>query len=271
MARISLKASHQAPAYKPPPRSAILRSFTFLKKYKHIAIGVYALATATNCLAILIPQTIRWIVDAGIVQQNMQILLTSLLGLLMLTIVKGLVDFALGRGTEMASQGVAYDIRNAIYDKLSSLSFSYHDSAQTGQLLARSISDVERVRFLTGRAILRLYQHSALMISDLFRPAPHECAAGAALHDADASYGLRRLSLWAHLPPPVPGLAAQTGGDDHRPGAEPARRQDRQSLCPGRCRDRALRRGKQRLVRPGAEASVRRRRRISPCWISSPA
>ena len=164
MARLSAKASHQAPAFNPPPRSAILRSFTFLKKYRHIAIGVYALATVTNGLAVLIPQTIRWIVDAGIVQQNINILLTSLLGLLMLTVVKGLVDFALGRGTEMASQGVAYDIRNAIYDKLSSLSFSYHDSAQTGQLLARSISDVERVRFLTGRAILRLYQHTGLML-----------------------------------------------------------------------------------------------------------
>ena len=64
----------------------------------------------------------------------------------------------------MASQGVAYDIRNAIYEKLSALSFSYHDRAQTGQLLARSISDVERIRFLTGRGILRLFQHSMLLL-----------------------------------------------------------------------------------------------------------
>ena len=112
----------------------------------------------------LIPQTIRWIVDAGIVQQDMSILQASLLGLLLLSLVKGSVDFMLGRWTEVASQGVAYDIRNAIYDKLSSLSFSYHDKAQTGQLLARSISDVERIRFLTGRAILRLFQSSTLML-----------------------------------------------------------------------------------------------------------
>ena len=32
------------------------------------------------------------------------------------------------------------------------------------QLLARSISDVERIRFLTGRAIVRLFQHSSLML-----------------------------------------------------------------------------------------------------------
>ena len=118
----------------------------------------------TNGLAVIIPQTIRWIIDAGVIQQNMQILMSSLLGLLVLTLVKGLVDFTLGRWTEVASQGVAYDVRNAIFEKLSSLSFSYHDTAQTGQLLARSISDVERIRFLTGRAILRLFQSSTLML-----------------------------------------------------------------------------------------------------------
>ena len=146
------------------PGSSLLRSFSFLKKYRGIAVGVYLMAIASNGLAVVIPQTIRWIVDAGIIQQNVTVLQASLLGLLALSLVKALVDFALGRGTEVASQGVAYDIRNAIYRKLSALSFSYHDRAQTGQLLARSISDVERIRFLTGRAFVRLFQHSSLML-----------------------------------------------------------------------------------------------------------
>ena len=146
------------------PRSSLWRSFLFLKKYRRIAVSVYLLALAVNVLSILIPQTIRWIIDAGIIRQDMSVLLWSLAGLIGLTIVKGTLDFVLGRWTEVASQGVAYDVRNAIYDKLSSLSFAYHDQAQTGQLLARSISDVERIRFLTGRAILRLFQSSTLML-----------------------------------------------------------------------------------------------------------
>ena len=146
------------------PSSSILRSFAFLRKYRHIAASAYLLALLSNSLAVIIPQTIRWIIDAGIVRGDVNILLASLLGLLGLSLVKGPIDFLLGRWSEVASQGVAYDIRNAIYDKLSSLSFSYHDRAQTGQLLARSISDVERIRFLTGRAILRLFQHTSLML-----------------------------------------------------------------------------------------------------------
>lgn len=147
-----------------PYRSSLLRSFQFLKKYKGIAIGVYVVALVINGLTILIPQAIRWIIDIGIVQQNLSNLLNGLGVLFALTVVKGLMDYLVGRWTEVASQGVAYDIRNAIYDKLASLSFAYHDQAQTGQLLTRSISDVERIRFLTGRAILRLFQSATLFI-----------------------------------------------------------------------------------------------------------
>ncbi len=161
MAKISTNNPFTAQAAS---SSSLLRSLYYLKKYRRIAAGVYLLALLSNGFAVFIPQTIRWIIDAGIIQQDMSILQLSLLGLLGLSILKGLVDFALGRGTEMASQGVAYDIRNAIYEKLSALSFSYHDRAQTGQLLARSISDVERIRFLTGRGILRLFQHSTLLL-----------------------------------------------------------------------------------------------------------
>lgn len=155
---------HHAPRAGEAEQSSLWRSLLFLKKYRHIAAGLYVLAIAVNVFSMLIPQTIRWIVDAGIIQGDMTILAWSLLGLLGLTIIKGAIDFVLGRWTEVVSQGVAYDIRNAIYDKLSSLSFSYHDQAQTGQLLARSISDVERIRFLTGRGILRLFQHGGLML-----------------------------------------------------------------------------------------------------------
>ena len=52
----------------------------------------------TNGFAVIIPQTIRWIIDAGVIQQNMDILLSSLLGLLLLTVVKGLVDLCWAAG-----------------------------------------------------------------------------------------------------------------------------------------------------------------------------
>ena len=82
----------------------------------------------------------------------------------MLLVVRGVFTFLNGRWTEVASQNVAYDLRNAIHDKLQSLSFSYHDRAETGQLLTRAISDVDRIRFLTGRAVLRVVEVITLVL-----------------------------------------------------------------------------------------------------------
>ena len=51
---------------------------------------------------------------------------------------------------------MAYDLRNDIQKKLTQLSFSFHDQSETGELLSRAVQDVERVRFLTGRASMRI-------------------------------------------------------------------------------------------------------------------
>lgn len=141
------------------------RSFQYLRPYKRIVIGIYATMLVINVLNILIPQFIRWIIDRGIGQQDIQLLGWSVLGLLGLTVVKGVMTFVQGRGTEVASQHVAYDLRNAIQNKLTHLSFSYHDQTETGQLLSRALSDVERIRFLTGRAIFRIVDTVVLFLA----------------------------------------------------------------------------------------------------------
>ena len=66
--------------------------------------------------------------------------------------------------SEIASQNVAYDLRNEIQKKLTLLSFSFHDQSETGELLSRAIQDVERIRFLTGRATIRILDGALLLI-----------------------------------------------------------------------------------------------------------
>lgn len=120
---------------------------------------------AATGLTLLIPQFIRFIIDEGIEQGNMPLLTRSVLALLGLTLLKGAISYLQGRLTETASQGVAYDLRREIHRKLAALSFSYHDRAETGQLLSRAVQDVERVRFLTGRALLRLAEGAVLTVA----------------------------------------------------------------------------------------------------------
>jgi ATP-binding cassette subfamily B protein len=73
-----------------------------------------------------------------------------------LTILKGAFQFGQGYLGEYGAQGIAYDIRNEMYRHFQRLSFSWHDRAQTGQLMARATSDVEQLRNFTGRAVLQM-------------------------------------------------------------------------------------------------------------------
>jgi ATP-binding cassette subfamily B protein len=97
-------------------------------------------------------------IDTGVSHGDMASLGWGALGLLGLTLIKGVATYLEGQLAEVSSQNVAYDLRNAIQRKLTSLSFSFHDEVETGDLLARAVQDVERIRFLTGRATLRLME-----------------------------------------------------------------------------------------------------------------
>jgi ABC-type multidrug transport system fused ATPase/permease subunit len=142
----------------------LLRCFSRLRPYRHLVAGTYLALLAIDALALTIPQFIRWVVDQGIRAQQAGMLGWSVLALLALTLLKGILTFKQGQWSEIASQGVAYDMRNAIHQKLAALSFSYHDRAQTGQLLSRSVEDVDRIRFLTGRAVLRVVDGVILLL-----------------------------------------------------------------------------------------------------------
>jgi ATP-binding cassette, subfamily B, multidrug efflux pump len=148
--------------------TAILwRCFTYLRPYWRTTAGTYVAMVIITAAALITPQFIRWIVDHGIREQNRTLLAWSVIALLGITLIRGVVTFLQGRWSEVSSQGVAYDLRNALYQKLTDLSFAYHDRTETGQLLSRAIQDVDRVRFLTGRAVLRLVESIVLALGTL--------------------------------------------------------------------------------------------------------
>lgn len=140
------------------------RVYGYLRPYwKHMA-GAYLSLLGILALSASIPQFIRWIIDTGIGKNEPQILTWSVLALLGLTLIKGVLNYYQGILSETASQNVAYDLRTEIQKKLTELSFSFHDTSETGELLSRAIQDVERLRFLTGRATLRILDGVLMII-----------------------------------------------------------------------------------------------------------
>jgi len=149
---------------KPSDLQILLRCFGFIRPHWRFAAVGYSLLVVINVIVVIIPQLMRGIVDRGIEQRDLDYLTWSVLGLLGLTVVQGVLGYFQGNAIERGSQSVAYDLRNKLYQKLSSLSFSYHDRTEAGQLLARAMQDVDRLRFLNGRATMRFFEGSVLLI-----------------------------------------------------------------------------------------------------------
>ncbi|HLC04282.1 MAG TPA: ABC transporter ATP-binding protein [Anaerolineales bacterium] len=79
-----------------------------------------------------------------------------------LAILRGAFAFAQTYYAQKNSESVAYDLRNDLYSKIQTLSFSYHDRNNTGQLMIRATDDVEKVRLFIGQGLLQLV--SALLL-----------------------------------------------------------------------------------------------------------
>ncbi len=134
------------------------RVYGYLRPYWKYAVVTYLSLLLVMAITTLVPQFIRWIIDTGIKANQPNVLNWSVLALLGLTLIKGVLNYYLGTFSEIASQNVAFDLRNLIQKKLTQLSFSFHDQSETGELLSRAVQDVERLRFLTGRATLRILE-----------------------------------------------------------------------------------------------------------------
>jgi ATP-binding cassette, subfamily B, multidrug efflux pump len=135
---------------------ALNRVLRSLGKYWSIVSGAVIsllLLTAANAIT---PQLFRWGIDRGIDRKDLQVVLYSAGAMVLVALGRGLFNFGQSFWAEKASQGVAYDLRNKIFDRVENLSFSYHDRAQTSQLLTRITSDVEQVRSFIGTSLIQV-------------------------------------------------------------------------------------------------------------------
>ncbi|MEM7738433.1 MAG: ABC transporter ATP-binding protein [Deinococcota bacterium] len=136
--------------------NVILRGLGYLSPYRWLAIGAFVsmvLVTATN---LAVPQLFQQLIDNGIEGQNWNAIATVTIFLLIIAVVRGVFSFTNTFWSQKASQGIAFDIRNEVYIKLETLSFSYHDSHNVGQLMTRTTSDVEGVQNFFATGLLQL-------------------------------------------------------------------------------------------------------------------
>lgn len=115
------------------------------------------------------PVFIAWLVNAvgGVdnIRRNLWIVAVALIGL---QIIRGGLTFSRSYSTNRASEGTIKNLRDRMYSHVQNLSFEFHVSAQTGDLLQRATNDVDTIRRFVSGSMLELIRTVMLFVVGIF-------------------------------------------------------------------------------------------------------
>jgi ATP-binding cassette subfamily B protein len=127
------------------------------------------MAAAYVCLlggalaGLAIPRLLGTAIDQALLAERVSSLVAVAIIILAVSAGRGMLAYGQQYLSEAVAQRVAYDLRNSLYDKLQHMSFAFHDTQQTGDLMSRATADVENVRWFIQFGLLRLLQLAVLV------------------------------------------------------------------------------------------------------------
>ena len=143
------------------------RALGYLRRYWLLAAGTFLGLLVSTATRLAIPRLTQTIIDDGIAAGRMDVVVRAAVGTVGMAVAGSVFSFLQGVLAARTAQGIAYDLRNRLYAKIQALSFSYHDRAQTGQLLTRATSDVEMVHHFVGMGFIQLLSAILMMVGSI--------------------------------------------------------------------------------------------------------
>lgn len=142
----------------------LVRLMGYLKGHKGPVTFGYAGLFGSIAFGALTPWMLKWAIDSGIGGGSKRTLLLAGLAIVGFSIGKGICSYIQSYMGEVIAQKVAFDIRRDFYERVQSLSFSFHDQIETGQLMSRATADVENCRQFLSMGLLRAVYTFGLFI-----------------------------------------------------------------------------------------------------------
>ncbi|MBB6690793.1 ABC transporter ATP-binding protein [Cohnella xylanilytica] len=125
--------------------------------------SVLGLAAAT-ALGLVYPLLLRVLIDDMIVPGEFDGLVALALLAVGIVVLKAGCQYVHGFSGGRLGNRLAYRLRNASYEKLQVLPFSFYDSARTGDLMSRLTADIEGIRNFIGFGFAQLMNTAFLVL-----------------------------------------------------------------------------------------------------------
>lgn len=149
-------------------RRGLLRALGYLGNQRRSALIAYGALVIATLAQLAVPQVVQNMIDAvtragANLAVAERVILNGAALILLFAVLRGVFSFLQAFMSENTSQGLAFDLRNAIFEKIQRLSFSYYDQNQTGQLMVRATDDVERLRTFIAQGLIMSVQAFLLL------------------------------------------------------------------------------------------------------------
>jgi ATP-binding cassette subfamily B protein len=116
----------------------LLRLRTYVRPYWPQILASLLLLLCLTGLSLIVPEVIQRVLDIGLARRDIGYLIQSALVILGIGAARAVLSYFQRYLSEWVAQHIGYDLRNRLYDHIQHLSFTYHDHAQSGQLMAAS-------------------------------------------------------------------------------------------------------------------------------------
>ncbi|MHB0877003.1 MAG: ABC transporter ATP-binding protein [Anaerolineae bacterium] len=136
---------------------------SFVKPYWRRATVCLVLLTIQVFMDLSIPRLIRQIIDQGIGGRNQQVVITTSLIMLGISLLNATAAVSNNVLSVQVGESVARDLREALFLKIQSFSFGNLDRMKTGQLMVRLASDTTAIKRLT-QVSLRIGTRAPMML-----------------------------------------------------------------------------------------------------------
>jgi ATP-binding cassette subfamily B protein len=113
----------------------------FVKPYWRRSLVSLVFLIAVILIDLTIPRLIQRIIDQGVNGRNMQVVVTTTILMLVISVLQTLFALANNLFSIQVGESVARDLREALFLKIQSFSFGNLDHLNTGQLMVRLSSD----------------------------------------------------------------------------------------------------------------------------------
>ncbi len=146
---------------------ALLKLFKFLRPHWHFAALAPILMLAEVALDLSQMRLIQRIIDYGVARSDIWMVLSTALLMLCFMALAGLSGLGCGYFAVRAAYGLGGDLRAALFRKVQTLSFGNLDTLETGALITRLTSDVNKVQEMVMMMMRGMVRMPLLLVGSL--------------------------------------------------------------------------------------------------------